>query len=158
GGYTIDTGAARFELGRTGFPFGDIVPKGGVRFESPRLRVLTSTREACTVVPGRALIEESGPIRTTALVEASIRSNGGRRLLDAFARIQFFAGSATVHVDLTVRNPRRAAHPGGFWELGDAGSVLIEEAVLEFPLGSAVDGVRCSVERGAPLESCAMPF
>src|SRR5581483_11543848 len=71
---------------------------------------------------------------------------------------QFFAGSATVHVDLTVRNPRRAAHPGGFWELGDAGSVLIEEAVLEFPLGSAVDGVRCSVERGAPLESCAMPF
>src|SRR5262249_15228727 len=96
--------------------------------------------------------------RTTARVDASIRAQSGRHLLDVFARLQFFAGSATVCVDLTIRNPRRAAHPGGFWELGDAGSGLLQEAPLELALGGSVDGVWCSVEGGAPFERCGMPF
>ena len=51
---------------------------------------------------------------------------------DAFAAAatSFFAGSATVRFDVTLRNPRRAEHPGGLWDLGDPGSVYVRDAAL----------------------------
>jgi hypothetical protein len=41
-----------------------------------------------------------------------------------------YAGSAFATLDLRVRNIRPAAHPGGIWDLGDPGSVLIDELSL----------------------------
>jgi hypothetical protein len=35
-----------------------------------------------------------------------------------------------VRVEYTLHNPRRAAHPGGTWDLGDRGSVLFRELSL----------------------------
>jgi hypothetical protein len=43
-------------------------------------------------------------------------------------------------VHLTLRNPRRAQHTGGLWELGDRGSVLLSDAAFVFrdPSGRAI--------------------
>lgn len=37
--------------------------------------------------------------------------------------LTLFANTSQVHVELKLHNPKAAAHPGGFWELGDAGSI-----------------------------------
>src|SRR5262249_1669756 len=71
------------------------------------------------------------------------------------ARLEFFAGLSSVRLSLTLRNPRRAQHPGGFWELGDAGSVLMRRASLRFGLHDArYTGVVCSPELEAPFTDC----
>jgi hypothetical protein len=158
GGFVVDTGAARFEIGRSGFPFGSVRPKDGPAFAATQLRVVTAERRECVAVPGRVVIEDQGPLRTTALVEASIQTASGERVLDAFARIRFFAGLATAEIDLTIRNSKRAVHEGGFWELGDPGSVLIKEAAVECALTGGVDDVWCSVERGDGEGRYPMPF
>src|ERR1044072_3431254 len=60
--------------------------------------------------------------------------------LDAAVRLHFCAGLGTVKVELTITNPRAAKHPGGQWDLGDAGSVLIRDLsikVMPVPRGDA---------------------
>jgi hypothetical protein len=54
---------------------------------------------------------------------------------------------------LTVRNPSRAAHPGGIWELGDAGSVLLKELSVILPAAAKPDTrLALSVEPDAHAE------
>jgi hypothetical protein len=85
------------------------------------------------------------------------------------ARLHFFAGSAAVRIELTIRNPRRAAHPGGLWDLGDAGSIYLKDVAIRFALPTRGEvrpveppapagRVVCSPEVGAPAEEFAAPF
>lgn len=104
-------------------------------------------------------VEETGPVRVV------LRFGGGIAASDenppsaiAFdARLHFFAGSAVVRIEFTLRNPRRAAHPGGLWDLGDSGSVYLKNLSLSFglPTGGIV---RCSPEIGAAVEEFTAPF
>jgi hypothetical protein len=100
-----------------------------------------------------------GPRRVSVLVQGSIRRNGDEFLaLDM--RAYFFAGLPTVRLLVTLRNPRNAVHPGGFWDLGDAGSVFVRNASLSLALASP-DGpavVRCSPEAGTDWESFRAPL
>ena len=58
-----------------------------------------------------------------------------------FLRLEFFSGHPVVRMRLTIRNPRRAVHSGGIWELGDAGSHYFKELSVTFPV-AAPQGVR----------------
>jgi hypothetical protein len=71
--------------------------------------------------------------------------------------MHFVAGSATVRVDVTLRNPQRADHPGGFWELGDPGSLYLREASVVFALPDAPGDpwIECSPEVRSPFDRCA---
>ncbi|MGH2570243.1 MAG: hypothetical protein ACRDGR_03390, partial [bacterium] len=96
-------------------------------------------------------VETPGPIRATARVEGAFERTGERPLLEFVARLHFHAGSGGVRVVFTVRNPRRAAHPGGVWELGDPGSVLVRD--LSVRVASAGGrAMSWSPEIGTPLE------
>jgi hypothetical protein len=74
--------------------------------------------------------------------------------------LHFYAGSATVKTELTVRNPRRARHPGGLWDLGDPASVLLEDLAVRFalPSGDGPAEVRWTRDRSAPVERCTGEF
>jgi hypothetical protein len=74
--------------------------------------------------------------------------------------VDFFAGQPTVRVAIRLRNPQRARHRGGFWDLGDPGSVYITEAswTLAFASGHHPTLVRCSPEIGAPHQALDLPF
>ncbi|HET8850036.1 MAG TPA: hypothetical protein VFM78_09125 [Marinobacter sp.] len=46
------------------------------------------------------------------------------------ARLTIFSVNQLVKLDLTIHNPRRALHPGGLWDLGDAGSLYFRSLSL----------------------------
>lgn len=79
----------------------------------------------------RATVERSGGLRAGIRLDGHFARPSGQPWLDATVRLNFFAGAGTVTVDVDVTNPRAASHPGGAWDLGDAGSVLIRDLSIE---------------------------
>ena len=131
GGFVVNTGAAQFRLlPGTRFPFDDAQVGGVSVLDVSRsgFQLLDSTSRPCVVTTETIRVEESGALRAGIRIDATIGAPGGERILELTARLDFFAGSASVRIALTLRNPRRAMHPGGFWELGDRSSVSIRDA------------------------------
>lgn len=150
----IDTGAALFSLsGSAPILFADVMVNGLPAMD-PTASMLTVTSGTGQTVQASwqpPVIDEEGPLRTVVYAEGEARY-GANAPLHLFARLHFFAGSPVVRLLLTVRNPRRAAHPGGYWELGDAGSMLVKDVslVLRRPHSAVAERLCCSVEPGEP--------
>jgi hypothetical protein len=73
-------------------------------------------------------VEEEGPVRATVVFAGNLAKGTGLRFE---GRLSLFAGTGLVRLELTAHNPRRARHKGGYWDLGDPGSVLLKELSLE---------------------------
>ncbi|MFM9068207.1 MAG: hypothetical protein ACKOUR_12855 [Planctomycetota bacterium] len=71
---------------------------------------------------------ERGPLVVTAMVHGDFGRGSGR--LTFTARLEFHRELADLRCDLTIENPCRAQHPDNHWDLGDAGSVLIQRLAL----------------------------
>ena len=150
----VETGAATFGF-TVGGPFpisssttGSIEPLAASEFSiETGARAFQFRIAACQV-------HETGPNR----VEIDVRASAPESPIDVSARVELFAGSATVRVEITLLNTRRAHHPGGQWVLGDAGSVLLRAAVWRLTLAGSPARVRCAPEFGVPLEDVATPF
>jgi hypothetical protein len=162
-GVTVNTGSAifRIEFGTTAFPFESLTLSGRLSAEGIRgeLRVVTEDGQECTPSIQQIVIEERGPARAVALVTFAVRLPQGQ-LLEIVGRVHFFAGSAVTRLSIRVRNPRKAEHPGGFWDLGNGGSIFLKEFALVISLtdSSGTLGVRCSPEIDAPLQAYQLPF
>ncbi len=107
----------------------------------------------------RVELEEEGSVRACVLLEGRLEGAGVGALLEARARLHFFAGSATVSCELTLRNSRAAGHPGGHWGLGEKGSVHLRDAALALALPAAAGRAVCrvSVAPGEPFREVAAP-
>jgi hypothetical protein len=159
----VDTGRARFTMAPNGpLPFAaarvdGISPldmsRSGLEAEDESGRQLRPTVD-------RVRVEEAGPLRAVVCAHGRLASYGGNSVVEFECRLHFTAGSATVRIDLTLRNPQRAYHPGGIWELGDPGSLFLRDLALTFtPFGASSPArVRCSPEIDAPFEDCDAPF
>jgi hypothetical protein len=139
-GVTVDTGAARFRVERRGpFPFADVrindVPVLDAAVSG--LQALDEQGQPAALAISRVVLEESGPVRAVVLVEGALRKADGARWLALIARLHFVRGLGQVECHVTIRNPRRADHPGGCWDLGDAGSVLFKDISLTWQLAAA---------------------
>ena len=94
-------------------------------------------------------VETRGPVRTTFRIDG-VFSSAGRLFAEFTARLSLFAGSATVRLALTVRNPRRARHPKNLWDLGDRGSIHVRDLSLHVALrASGPRGAIWSTEPGS---------
>jgi hypothetical protein len=158
---TIDTGAAKFELRAGGaFPFASVEAAGHAMLDAGAsgLSVTDAEGAAHRAEIATVEIEERGSLRTVVKLAGTVR--GGGRRLNLLARVHFFAGLPTVRLLVTLRNPDRAQHPGGFWDLGDAGSILIKDASLSFQLHAPSGDVElyASPEIGAPWTKFDVPF
>jgi hypothetical protein len=154
-GVFVDTGAATFALDAGAFgPFRS-VRAGGVELVDPAasgLRLETDDGVVRTAVVRRLEVERRGPLAAVVRAEGVFDADGSRGPLVFTARFRFAAGRATLRLDLTVRNPHRAAHPGGHWELGDAGSVLVRDLSLTVAAaGTGEARVSWSAGPSAPL-------
>jgi hypothetical protein len=156
------SGQATFTLDAHRFPFQDVRISGRSALDaSASGLIVTDSHGNCvqTHVTGIAL-EANGSMRSVVRLEASIgeaRDAGGLQLI---ARLHFFGRSPVVKFEVTLRNPRRAVHKGGFWELGDRGSIHVKDVRLQLALESrnATAIVRCSEEPGAPFATYSPPF
>lgn len=159
GDVLVDTGVVTFRSRAGGtFPFDRVTDANGrdlVDASRSGLRVQTGKGQACPVVVDSIDIEESGPVRTLLRWRGHVACGATTRWLEFEARGDVFVGLPVVRLRLTIRNPRPARHPGNFWELGDAGSVLLREAALVMALaGSGPISVECSAEPGSPMQPC----
>jgi hypothetical protein len=156
----VDTGAAQFRLRTAGrFPFDSVLASGVAASDAARTRFVVEDESGQVYEPviHRLDVEESGPLRTAVLVEGDLARPGEEALLHFIARLHFFAGSSAVRFVITLRNPRKADHPGGLWDLGNGGSVYLRDASLTIalPQGQGSSSIRCSPEVAAPSVACA---
>ena len=149
----VRTGPARFVM-RAGAPA--IFDEVFVGSHAPRRHVGTlvvtdrTGRDWPTCI-SRIACEHEGRLRTTVKLEGQ----AGPRLqplVNVVVRVQFFAATGAVRIAVTLSNPRRARHRGGIWELGDAGSVHLQDVSVSFALQAADPSIRCSVEPGHAME------
>jgi exo-rhamnogalacturonan lyase-like protein len=155
-GIRVDTGAATFTFARgASCPFGRVTIAGSDVLDATRAAALVVTdvrgAESCAVIT-QVAVEQHGDLRSTIRLDG--HAGGTRRspLVDVVARIELFAGSAATRLAITIRNPRRARHRGGLWELGDEGAVYFRDVSLRVPLH---DGARstCATELEGSFEA-----
>jgi hypothetical protein len=156
----VDTGAASFRLqAGAGFPFAAVIVGGlaPIDASSSAFVVIDARGKSWRARVAKVEVEERGPVRSSIRLDAFV---GPRRrpLLQVIARIHFFAGSAAVRIAVTVRNPRKARHKGGAWELGDRGSVYVRDASLHLALPSSVTALDCAPELGLVSQRSRVPF
>lgn len=159
-GIVVDTGTAHFRL-EPGlvFPFVEVTSQDRHLLEADRsaLKVVGPQGQVWPARIKRVSVELSGPLRTVVRLDGTI-GPARRPHSELVARIEFFAGSSTTRLAVTIRNPRRARHPGGIWELGDAGSVYLRDLSLHLSLSTAADAVECAMEQEAELETVPLPL
>jgi len=140
---TIETGRGRFRVSRRD----DRILADMSSGQSAWLG-RSGCRLMCTDMNGRRWpsqveslrIEESGPLRAIVAVSGHLGRRTGLRFSGSLC---FCAGSNLVRVQITVENPRRARHSGGYWDLGDPGSLFLRDLSLEF---STTATAECRIE------------
>ena len=160
GGLAVDTGEARFVMQPGSLvPFCRVERLGTSVID--RAAVLLEDAEGMEwpLEVDRVTLEERGSLRSVVRLEGSAR-RAGRSLLDMVLRLHFFAGSPCVKCALTVRNARRAKHAGGYWTLGDSGSIFLRDLSIVAALAEHGAGVTacCSEKPGQPMERRDSPF
>ncbi len=151
--FVVDTGVACFHLDR--------------RILRPFTRVLLDGRDvlggegaSCLLTDAkdkagqprieRSTVETQGPLRTTIRFDGAWNHRPAVRFT---ARLSFSAGTGLVQFRLTVHNPKRARHPGGLWDLGDAGSMCFRDLSLALSLPeSARSRIFYATEVGQALQ------
>ena len=156
----VDTGAAQFRLQPGGgFPFAAVTVGGLAPIDaaSSAFVVIDAKGSTWRARITKVEVEERGPRRSSIRLDGCV-GPPRRPLLEVIARVHFFAGSSAVRLSVTVRNPRRARHKGGFWDLGDRGSVHLRDASLHVALPSSATALECAPELGLIPQQLTVPF
>jgi hypothetical protein len=160
GAVRVDTGAASFWLSCGNFPFERVqVGDDAMALNPVALHVEEHAAGGRHPFIDAIVVEEAGPLRACTRLSGGL---GDRRepLVELTARLHFFAGSSSTRLSLTLRNPRRADHPGGIWELGSRGSVFLREVALTYawPDPRAERTIHYSVQLDHAPDACTGPF
>jgi hypothetical protein len=151
----VDTGGATFTLRRgTAFPFARVTIRGDDLLgagHAPALLLTDARGRVSAATITRVVVEQAGDLRSTIRIEGSAGGSRREPLVAIVARVEFFAGSGATRMAITVRNPRRARHRGGLWELGDEGAVFFRDVSLRLPLHERARGA-CAVDLDAAFE------
>ncbi len=159
-GVRVRSGTAEFSFLRGGaFPVSGVTCKGtDVYVPAQSGLEVTIDGAVRRYVIHDVEVRQYGPLRAEIWLRATTSSPATGAPLEAFARVDLFSGVPAARIEVTLRNPRRAEHPGGQWSLGDSGSVLIDAAVVGMQLKTPVTALTCAPEKGAPREPFALPF
>jgi hypothetical protein len=143
------------------FPFDEAACAGEVALDPARSGLSVEDADGTILRPDvvDVAVEERGPVRACVRVGGTLGAYAARVRMEFTARFHLFARSRAVRMELTLRNPRRALHPGGFWELGDPGSHLLRDAslVLAPPAGEGDASILCSPEERCAFEPVDAP-
>ncbi len=82
-------------------------------------------------------VETEGPLRTTIKVEGRLLADESNVLARFLARLHFYARHSFCKIDYTILNPNAAQHPGGLWDLGDPGSIYVQDLSCHLSMKSS---------------------
>jgi hypothetical protein len=166
-GVQVSTGGGRTTVLAAGVEFqfepGGAFPCSAVLRDGRRL--LDATRSAVRIaISGRTVdlridtvvVRAAGPWR--AEIDVTAKRIDAASPLEVFARLEVFAVTPVARVDITLHNRQRARHPSGHWELGDPGSVSIEEAAWVLVPATPIRAASCVVTKGEALQPVEQPF
>ncbi len=155
GDLDISTGIVRFRFTDGGDSlFEEVRGDGAGRRVAVRMTGANGQPVASRII--RVSSETVGPLRTTLRLDG-IFGEADDPLLRFTARVHVFTDSASVRMEFSLLNPRRAMHSGGFWELGDPGSTLFRDVSLHVQTAEPVSDVRYVPEIGARELSVKVP-
>lgn len=135
----VQTGEARFTvptrggqlLARVGFHDHDLLAA-----EGSRLVLTDADGQPATLSMQPPTLRTQGSLRTTIHIQGEAYRRDGAMLAHYQALLSFYAGHPLMQLQLTLRNPHAAQHPGGLWDLGDPGSLLMQDLAWHLPLAS----------------------
>jgi len=126
------TGVAAIDVPRTGSTFiASAEVAGQSLLESTSIVAEDASGARYQLAIQRTTIERAGALRAVIRIDGALVDAARRPWLDVALRLHFFAGLGTAKVELSITNPRAAKHPGGAWDLGDPGSVLIRDLSIQ---------------------------
>ncbi|MAR10340.1 MAG: hypothetical protein CL681_10240 [Blastopirellula sp.] len=77
----------------------------------------------------------NGAIRQQMVAEVTLKNQDGAQLpLQIRLAVDAFASCQTAVLQVTVTNPQPATHPNGNWDLGNGGSIHLQDLSVEFQL------------------------
>lgn len=112
-------------------------------------RVLTGSKRLRLIIDGLEVVDQ-GPVRAGLKMSGRCVDAAGKSELNWKAQVDYWAHADLERWRLTLHNPRAAKHPGGVWELGDEGSVFLQQASLRITAGERADGVDVSLGPDGP--------
>lgn len=136
----INTGRYQFILNKQMFrPFDRVIigERDILAQSGSAVMLVDEVGQACQAAITDMRVQTRGPVRTTIQVEGRFDRLKKPAYARFFSRLSFFANSGLVGVTFTIRNPKAAQHPGGFWDLGDQGSIFFRKLSLEVRLALA---------------------
>ncbi|MBY0496926.1 MAG: glycoside hydrolase family 127 protein [Cyanobacteria bacterium] len=153
------TGAATIDVPRSGTAFISNAEVGGrALLQSTAIVAEDQHGSTYQFAIQRTLIERAGTVRAVIRLDGHFVDRLRRRWLDASMRLHLFAGMGTVKIDFSVTNPRAARHPGGAWDLGDAGSVLIRDLSIRIVPAKGAADVWGSLDAGDQMGPAGARF
>ncbi|OAG26992.1 RIFT barrel domain-containing protein [Thermodesulfatator autotrophicus] len=102
-------------------------------------------------------VEEAGPLKVVIGIRGQISPKQDLHLL-FYQRLSFWHNLPLVKVEFTIRNPRRAKHKGGYWDLGDPGSMYIKDLSLILCPAEENEKIFFSLEGSWSFKECFPPF
>ena len=154
----VDTGAAQFRIPRSGEVLLDSVKRQGREQLNPdglRIVFRNGSGAARKARIKATRVEGQGALRATIVAEGVIAGTDRKRPVEFVARLVLHAGSTVLEAELRLRNPRRARHRGGLWDLGDPGSQLIREFALVCQPAHVPKALRWNTAAGQPLRAAS---
>jgi hypothetical protein len=149
----VRTGAGDLRVGRVGSRF-ELAIDGPRQGPVTRLHCVGAAGSEMPDVVTR-VATRPGALRTEVVASGHFVDQPH---LEYAIRCAFFQGLATVAIEVAVTNSRRAVHPDGFWDLGDAGSVQMRALALVTTLAEPASRAELSCEPADPLVEMEVPF
>lgn len=127
---TVRTGSIVFLVNTKVFrPFDRVIVDGVELLEDGSSRTVLTDQVGAEYEPRihHVAVETEGPLRVTLNMRGNLCDPQNSAIADFIARLSFYAQSNVVELKFTVRNPKAARHSGGFWDLGDEGSIYFRD-------------------------------
>jgi hypothetical protein len=125
----------------------------GLRMFSLSTTLTTPAGHTCQLKASRHTIETRGSQRLVICSEGTIQHPDIAHPLEVIARTHIFGAGPRMQIDLVLRNSAAALHPGNFWDLGDAGSVLFADFSVVLTADTGVESVFISESMDCPLRA-----
>ena len=155
----LTTGPTTFRIERGGsFPISSVTTAAGdvVAADGAGLEIATGGQTGAWTVDAITVVAR-GPVRAEIHVTATPPAGLGSTPLVVFARVEIFSSTPAARVHLTIRNRRRAEHPGGQWPLGDPGSIFLDAARVRIRPAGGITSAGLAIDPSTPAAAVTPP-